>query len=415
MFPAEQHGRGELYIPHTELTRCAAVCAAEALAGSSSLFSLGSEQTSLGTSDCEHPGSWVPAALATRAPTNRHDTDVRARREEALRIKALFDDTFAPYGGVELPVGSAEYLIPGWLEVAGWRVAFAWGGEEQTLFLDYAAEHRMTDPSHVRLWGDGRKQELDAPSDALGGAYNRAIKYALYAKGLWPWESVERRHERWAITGFDPHELFRNATAKAATLIDTSGPKPSFLEARVERAMLEALTENVAGELTGARQQEYAVPGWTSGLGALDLYIRHPDGTLRVAAELKVGDVEAVLWDLLKLADTFDVPSTEAAFLVVAAKQSTWASQRDGAGLLSGQPGSCLVWNTSEMLREWEGAWRWLLKNGTARPINAPATLEVEVIAVEHVPAFPSYELRVAAVRPVDPPLVWFEEGWPVA
>jgi hypothetical protein len=315
-------------------------------------------------------------------------SDVPAASQGAQAIRERFDAAFADYGGVRLPVGAVEYLVPGWIREAGWWIAFAWGTEGDSLFLDYEAEHRMTTPTHVRLWSDGRTEEFDAPADAIGAEYNLAIKQVLIEKALWPWDEVIRRQEYWETTGLDPHELFERATAKAAQLVDASGPKPSFLEARVERAMRRALEDDVAAELIGARQTEFTVPGWTSGLGGLDLYIRHPDGTLRVAAELKVDDVEASLWDLLKLANTFEMQSMEAAFLVVAAERSTWASRRDCVALLSGQPGSCIRWNTIQMLQEWEGSWRWLLKNGTARPIHAPATLEVEVISAEPVPAF---------------------------
>lgn len=74
--------------------------------------------------------------------------------ESRLAIKAQFDERFAQWG-VELPRGAAEHRVPGWLRAAGWSIAFVWGEAEDVAYLDYEAEHRMTDPEHVRLWGNG--------------------------------------------------------------------------------------------------------------------------------------------------------------------------------------------------------------------------------------------------------------------
>jgi hypothetical protein len=350
--------------------------------------------------------------------------------ESALAIKQQFDHAFANWG-IELPRGATDHLAPGWLQTAGWSIAFAWGWDDSSLYLDYEAEHRMPDPTHVRLRASREREELDAPADTVplgfspsdeqvaatiteAGDYNRAIATLLAHKGLWPWKERSNRVESWEANGFNPHDVVAQAAAVAARNIDTSGPKASFLESRIEVGMQAALSQTIDETLLGARREEFKVPGWMGDLRGIDMYVRHPNGSLRVAAELKVDDVEWILWDLFKLANVFEIGSVEAAFLIVAARRSVWSSQRDCVALLSGQPGSCLRWDSRLMLRDWEKAWQGLLKGGPARPTHLPAAIEVEVIAADPVPAYPDYELRVAAIRPVPGAgIIQFAGDWP--
>jgi hypothetical protein len=166
------------------------------------------------------------------------------------------------------------------------------------------------------------------------GSYNRGIELALTARGLLPWPEIALRHETssqralWSNLGLSPNELLALAIETAARLIDPAFPKPSFLESKIEAALLEAIGERIDRSLLGARKREFDIPDWIGDLRGIDLYIRNPEGQLCVGCELKVDDVQWTLWDLLKLVNTFALPSVDAAFLVVAATQHTWESDR---------------------------------------------------------------------------------------
>lgn len=206
----------------------------------------------------------------------------------------------------------------------------------------------------------------------------------------------------------------RWATEQAGRAIDPQVPKPSFLESKLESAIRDAVGAHIDPKLLGARRSEFKIPGWTEHLGAIDLYLRDDQGDLRIAWELKVDDVEFTLWDLLKLANTFELDSVKAAFLVVAAPLKTWGSGRDCVDLFDAGPGTCLRWRTREMIGSWPKPWTHDLANGTARPIRAAAEVEIESIARAPVEAYPGYELRTLALRPVpNGGQVAFANGWP--
>ena len=44
---------------------------------------------------------------------------------------------------------------------AGWAISYVFGED----YLDYYAEHRMTNPRHVRIHAEGLCESLEAPQD----------------------------------------------------------------------------------------------------------------------------------------------------------------------------------------------------------------------------------------------------------
>lgn len=82
--------------------------------------------------------------------------------------------------------------------------------------------------------------------------------------------------------------------------------------------------------------------------------------------------------------------------------------------LFSGETGACLRWRTDQMLNVWSKAWMKMLGDVPARPERAPAVIEIETIVRVPVPAYPNYELRAVALRPMSEScVIRFRDGWP--
>ncbi len=111
-------------------------------------------------------------------------------------IEAAFAEDFGSWN-IRLPPEATGLKQPGKITKAGWNIRYVFGED----YLDYYAEHRMTNPRHERIHSDGRREGLEAPSDMYvipeGAdestlqraqeeyyAYNRRIHSELRAKGL---------------------------------------------------------------------------------------------------------------------------------------------------------------------------------------------------------------------------------------
>ena len=111
-------------------------------------------------------------------------------------IAAAFAETFEPWD-IRLPSDATASKTPGKITHAGWHVRYVFGED----YLDYYAEHRMTNPRHVRIHSDGRGESLEAPRDMYVvprdadeaasrqakeefHAYNRRVYSQLRDKGL---------------------------------------------------------------------------------------------------------------------------------------------------------------------------------------------------------------------------------------
>ena len=111
-------------------------------------------------------------------------------------IEAAFARYFDNWD-IQLPQDAAIERQPGKIVAKGWSIRYVFGED----YLDYFAEHRMTNPRHVRIHSDGRIEHLEAPMEfyAVPGdadeearlkareAYyeaNRRIYSNLRAKGL---------------------------------------------------------------------------------------------------------------------------------------------------------------------------------------------------------------------------------------
>ena len=81
-------------------------------------------------------------------------------------IERLFADQFRPWG-LALLEGAAERGEPGRVGGAGWSVRYVWGDDDRGRYLDYVADHRMTNQRHVRLRETGEKESLPAIHDGF--------------------------------------------------------------------------------------------------------------------------------------------------------------------------------------------------------------------------------------------------------
>lgn len=87
--------------------------------------------------------------------------------DEARRIRARFEQAFERWS-LRLPPTAVAKREGGHLYEAGWHIGFLWGEDEGGLFLEYLAQHRMTDDRHVRIYADGREEWLEAASGLIG-------------------------------------------------------------------------------------------------------------------------------------------------------------------------------------------------------------------------------------------------------
>lgn len=93
--------------------------------------------------------------------------DPRCVRSQWMEhIQAEFASDFA-WWGIVLPARDVQTRRRGsmgrdedWEDYGGWDIDYLFGADETGESLDYYASHRMTDQSHVRIYGDGRREEL---------------------------------------------------------------------------------------------------------------------------------------------------------------------------------------------------------------------------------------------------------------
>lgn len=117
---------------------------------------------------------------------------------DTCTIKSSFDRAFNRWG-IHLPDDDLELKSQGKIVRSGWAIWYLFGSDQAGEYLDYYASHRMTDDSHVRLYADGRQEELptlggfrltsnDAERDAVLEAdyfaENQRVAALLEAKGF---------------------------------------------------------------------------------------------------------------------------------------------------------------------------------------------------------------------------------------
>ena len=111
-------------------------------------------------------------------------------------IHRIFAKAFGNWD-IHLPPDATTLKRPGRIKKAGWSISYVFGED----YLDYYAEHRMTNPRHMRIYADGRVEGMEAPRDGYAipaganeatekqaeeafYAHNRRVYAELRAKGL---------------------------------------------------------------------------------------------------------------------------------------------------------------------------------------------------------------------------------------
>ena len=72
------------------------------------------------------------------------------------KIEKAFADYFRNWD-ICLPPGASTLKQPGQIRKAGWFISYVFGDN----YLDFFANHRMTNPRHERIHADGRIECLD--------------------------------------------------------------------------------------------------------------------------------------------------------------------------------------------------------------------------------------------------------------
>jgi len=113
-------------------------------------------------------------------------------------IQQVFDDAFSRWG-IRLPVVDGTPHSRGQILHAGWVIWYLFGRDDDGLYLDYYACHRMTNDRHVRIRDDGSTEMLptiaefrrcskdpeeDARLEAEYFARNREVHELLERKGF---------------------------------------------------------------------------------------------------------------------------------------------------------------------------------------------------------------------------------------
>jgi hypothetical protein len=92
-------------------------------------------------------------------------------------IVEAFNSTISHWE-IRLPPNSVETRGPGHIFQAGWHIGWIWGAADGEDFLEYFAQHRMTNDRHYRIWTSGRVEALPAPGPTLLPAGTSEIERA---------------------------------------------------------------------------------------------------------------------------------------------------------------------------------------------------------------------------------------------
>jgi hypothetical protein len=75
------------------------------------------------------------------------------------KIQETFESEFSNWE-IKLPAQIINEKINGYIKKNGWLIQYCFGKEMEKDYMDYYAEHRMTDPTHCRIYEDGSTKTL---------------------------------------------------------------------------------------------------------------------------------------------------------------------------------------------------------------------------------------------------------------
>lgn len=115
------------------------------------------------------------------------------------------------------------------------------------------------------------------------------------------------------------------------------------------------------------------------------------------------------LWDIYKLAAA-RIEYGAAGYAIVGAPLSYWDDETIDCSALYCDGD----WDSGDVFRRYERAWKDLLTGGTARPLRIPSTIATRLVASEEIHVSPKWELRALAVDVPETKWLDFEGDWPV-
>lgn len=217
--------------------------------------------------------------------------------------------------------------------------------------------------------------------------------------------------------------------AKAlAPVAERARPQASdrtFLEKRLAEAVAESLADGPFRRNAVVRDKKLAnctLPGWDPQPGTIDVAVVTPDNEPRFVFELKIDDVEWTLWDIYKMVAASELPTVEAAYLVVAGTTKLWGGTRECVELfdLNYAPGDGEVdqveWYSRFLFARYRKSWKDLLGGGSGRLTRVPKTIWITGIGSWPLSNLPGYEMRVIRVSASHRHDEWldFSGDWPV-
>ena len=198
----------------------------------------------------------------------------------------------------------------------------------------------------------------------------------------------------------------------AAAVAAPAPSDKSFLEKRLAAALGDALEAELAPLRVSLNKKlpDFELPNWDPQPGWLDVSVVDESERLLVVAEIKLDDVDQTLWDIFKVAAALDLPSVQAAYVIVAAPLSTWRTASEVVELFSAEAEK--EWASRYLFDAYRKSWTHLLRGGRARPTKVAATLRITPLARVPVDHFPPYELRAVRIHPYGDHLA-LVNGWP--
>jgi hypothetical protein len=87
---------------------------------------------------------------------------VTRQLREVPEIQRYFEDYFARWS-ITLPSDAVARRAPGHLFEKGWHIGFIWGANEQGEYLEFLAQHRMTNDRRQRVYASGEVNVMPVP------------------------------------------------------------------------------------------------------------------------------------------------------------------------------------------------------------------------------------------------------------
>jgi hypothetical protein len=226
------------------------------------------------------------------------------------------------------------------------------------------------------------------------------------------------------VPPLDPDDAYiARALARAAEWAAPNPGDKSFLERRLAEAVAASLADGFFDPdlvVCDKKLMNSELPGWDPQPGTIDVAVVTRRREPRIVFELKRDDVEWTLWDIYKMVAAAELPTVEAAYIVVAGKPKLWASQRECVELFdldydAEEQVDSVEWYSRFLFSHYRKAFQELLEGGRGRLTRVPYSIWISAVGRWPLPNFQDYELRAVRVwgaeREDEP--IEFANDWP--